>query len=69
MDNYVEEYNVNQVRAESLKYTSNQHKQEIARLTEELTLIKSSVVYFQVEAKNITSEKNIAVFKVQKMKG
>ena len=67
MDNSVEDHNTNQVSAESLKVTNNQQKQEISGLTEELKLIKSSMVDFQVEAKTMYSEKNIAVSKVQNM--
>ena len=69
IENYVEEQNTNQVRAESLKSGNNHHKQEISRLTEELKLIKSSVVDLQVEANTMISEKNIAIYKLQKLQG
>ena len=67
--NSVEEHNTNQVSSESLKDSNEQHKQEISRLTEEIKLIKSSVAYFQVEAKVMSSEKNTAVSKVHKLQG
>ena len=41
----------------------------MARLTEDLKQIKSSVADLQVEAKTISSENNIAVSKVQKLQG
>ena len=69
MENYVEEHNTNQVSAKSLKAENDQQKQEIARLTEELKLIKISVEYLQVEANSMSLEKNIAVSKVHKLQG
>ena len=65
----VEEHNTNQEIAESLKTTNDYQKQEIACLTEELELIKSSVAYLQVESKDMSSENNIAISKVQNMQG
>ena len=57
------------VSAEIPKAANYQKKQETARLTEKLKLIKSFVVDLQVEAKAMSSEKNITVSKVQKMQG
>ena len=69
MENYVEEHNTNQVSAESIKDSNDQQKQEIYCLTEEIKLIKSSVADLQVEAKTMSSEKNIVVSKLQDMWG
>ena len=69
MENSVEEQNTNEVSPESLKDANDQQKQEISCLSEELKLIKISVADFQVEEKAISSEKNIAVSKVQHMQG
>ena len=69
MENSVEEYNTNQLSSESLKATNDQQKQEIACLTEDMKLIKSSVADLQVEAKAIYSEKKISVSKVRKLQG
>ena len=69
MENYSEEHNTNQVSSESIKATNNHQKQEIAYLTEYLKLIKSSVADLQVEAKDMSSESNITVFKVKNLQG
>ena len=69
MDNSVEEHNNNQVRAESLKAEIYQQNQEIASLTKELKLIKSIVEDLKVQANTMSSEKNIAVSKLQQLQG
>ena len=69
MENYVEDNNTKQGSAESIKSENNQQKEEIARLTEELKLTKSSVADFQVESKAVSSEKNIDISQVQKLQG
>ena len=67
MDNYVWDHNTNQASTESVKAANDQQKQEIARLTEDMKLIKISVVDLQVEEKTMSSDDNIAVSKVQNM--
>ena len=67
--NSVRDHNTNQVSTKILKAAISHHKQEIASLTEEMKLTKSSVAYFQVETKAMSSESKIAVSKVQKLKG
>ena len=69
MENSSEEHNINQVSSESLKAIKKQQKQEIARLTEELRLIKSSVGDLQVQAKAMSSDKKFSVSKAQNLQG
>ena len=69
MDNSVEWHNTNQISSESLKAAKYHKKQEIALLTEDMELIKISVAYFQIEAKAVSSENNIAISKLQKLRG
>ena len=69
IENSFEDHNTNQVSAESLKAANDQQKQKIPRLTEELKLVKSSVVNLQVEADTMSSEKNISISKVQNLQG
>ena len=67
MENDVEDKNTTQERAESLKAEKDQQKQEIARLTEELKIIKIIVKDLHVDANTMSSQKNNAVSKVQKL--
>ena len=67
--NYIGEHNTNFVSAEILKTANNEQKQEIYCLTEKLKLIKISMADLQVEAKTMSSEKNIAVSKANQTQG
>ena len=55
MENDVEDKNTTQERAESLKAEKDQQKQEIARLTEELKIIKIIVKDLHVDANTMSS--------------
>ena len=69
MYNSVEEHNNYQVSDERVKAANIHQKQKIARLTEEMKLIRISVTDLQFEAKTLSSENNIAIYKVQNMQG
>ena len=62
-----QEHNTNQVSAESTTAANNQQKQDIFCVIEDLKLIKNSLADLQVEAKSMSSEKNIAVYKLLKL--
>ena len=69
MENYIEEQNINQVSAGIIRAVNKHQKQKIACLPEELKQIKSSLADFQVDTNTMSSEKNIAISKVHRMKG